>query len=77
MDSTASTAHTLSLDTFLARWTNTTASELATAQSFVMDLCELLGVDKPHGTPEPSAVQILVDQEDQQDERASPSSSGD
>lgn len=30
----------------------TTASELATAQSFVIDLCELLGVPKPHPTPE-------------------------
>ena len=27
-----------------------TASELATAQSFVMELCELLGVDKPYAT---------------------------
>lgn len=28
-----------------------TASELATAQSFVMELCELLDVPKPHPTP--------------------------
>lgn len=28
-----------------------TASELATAQSFVMELCELLDVPKPHSTP--------------------------
>jgi hypothetical protein len=35
---------------FIARWQGTTASELATAQSFVMDLCELLGVAKPHAT---------------------------
>ena len=28
-----------------------TASELATAQTFVIDLCELLGMSKPHPTP--------------------------
>ena len=37
---------------FITRWHGTTASELATAQSFVIDLCALLGVDKPHPTPE-------------------------
>ncbi|MEI2625238.1 MAG: type IIL restriction-modification enzyme MmeI [Giesbergeria sp.] len=37
---------------FIARWAGTTASELATAQSFVMELCELLGVAKPHATAE-------------------------
>ncbi len=37
---------------FIQRWHGVTASELATAQSFVIDLCELLGVDKPHPTAE-------------------------
>ncbi len=37
---------------FIARWSGTTASELATAQSFVIDLCALLGMAKPHPTPE-------------------------
>ena len=37
---------------FIERWQHNTASELATAQSFVMDLCELLGVTKPHPTAE-------------------------
>ncbi len=37
---------------FIQRWQHNTASELATAQSFLMDLCELLGVTKPHPTPE-------------------------
>ena len=37
---------------FIARWSGTTASELATAQSFVIDLCTLLGVARPHPTPE-------------------------
>ncbi|MBU0893796.1 MAG: class I SAM-dependent DNA methyltransferase, partial [Gammaproteobacteria bacterium] len=37
---------------FIQRWQHNTASELATAQSFVIDLCELLGVTKPHPTPE-------------------------
>ncbi|MCU0924723.1 MAG: class I SAM-dependent DNA methyltransferase [Hydrogenophaga sp.] len=36
---------------FIERWQGVTASELATAQSFVMDLCELMGVAKPHATP--------------------------
>ncbi len=36
---------------FIARWQGVTASELATAQTFVMDLCELLNVAKPHPTP--------------------------
>ena len=56
MTSTA-TAATAAIDAtatqaFIQRWQHNTASELATAQSFVMDLCQLLGVDKPHPTPE-------------------------
>ncbi|MFC7462200.1 class I SAM-dependent DNA methyltransferase [Hydrogenophaga defluvii] len=35
---------------FINRWQGVSASELATAQSFVIELCELLGVDKPHPT---------------------------
>ncbi len=46
-DTTTAAAHA-----FIQRWQHNTASELATAQSFVMDLCELLGVTKPHPTPE-------------------------
>lgn len=41
-----------STQAFISRWQHNTASELATAQSFVMDLCELLGVARPHPTPE-------------------------
>jgi hypothetical protein len=37
-------------DAFIARWQGVAASELATAQSFVIDLCALLGVDAPHAT---------------------------
>ncbi|MCZ2104735.1 MAG: class I SAM-dependent DNA methyltransferase, partial [Burkholderiales bacterium] len=37
---------------FITRWQGVTASELATAQSFVIELCELLGVEKPHPTPD-------------------------
>ena len=37
--------------TFITRWQGTTASELSTAQSFVRELCGLLGVDVPHATP--------------------------
>lgn len=35
---------------FITHWQGVTASELATAQSFVIELCELLGVEKPHPT---------------------------
>ncbi|PRY05597.1 DNA methyltransferase [Paraburkholderia sp. BL25I1N1] len=37
-------------EAFIERWHGVTASELATAQSFVMELCELLEVPKPHPT---------------------------
>ncbi|MDP3249491.1 MAG: class I SAM-dependent DNA methyltransferase [Polaromonas sp.] len=37
---------------FVERWQGVTASELSTAQSFVRELCELLGVQVPHATPE-------------------------
>lgn len=47
-DTTTATA----ANAFIQRWQHNTASELATAQSFVIDLCELLGVTKPHPTPE-------------------------
>jgi hypothetical protein len=40
------------VETFIARWQGVTASELATAQSFVIDLCALLFVDAPHATAE-------------------------
>lgn len=39
-------------EAFIKSWQGVAASELATAQSFVMDFCELLGVAKPHATPE-------------------------
>ena len=35
---------------FIARWSGNTASELATAQSFVIELCALLGAAPPHAT---------------------------
>ena len=37
---------------FITRWQGVTASELSTAQSFVIELCDLLGVPRPHPTPE-------------------------
>ena len=52
MHTTFSEADRLAATAFITRWSGTTASELATAQSFVIDLCALLGVDKPHPTPE-------------------------
>ena len=39
-------------EAFIARWQGVTASELATSQSFIIDLCELLDVPRPHPTPE-------------------------
>ncbi len=41
-----------SASAFITRWQGVTASELSTAQSFVIELCELLGVPRPHATPE-------------------------
>lgn len=35
---------------FVARWRGVTASELSTAQTFVIELCELLDVPRPHAT---------------------------
>ncbi len=35
---------------FIQRWQGVTASELSTAQSFVRELCDLLGVPAPHAT---------------------------
>lgn len=37
---------------FIAKWKGTAASELSTSQSFLIELCELLGVDRPHATAE-------------------------
>ena len=39
-------------DAFIDRWQGVTASELSTSQSFLIDLCRLLGVEVPHPTPE-------------------------
>jgi hypothetical protein len=49
-----STAQAASAAAFITRWRGVTASELSTAQSFVIQLCELLGVEPPHPTPEQS-----------------------
>ncbi len=49
----ADTAHTTAAaHAFIAKWRGVTASELATAQSFVIDLCDLLGLPRPHATAE-------------------------
>jgi hypothetical protein len=37
---------------FISRWQANTASELSTAQSFVIELCDLLAVPRPHATAE-------------------------
>jgi hypothetical protein len=38
------------IESFIARWRGVTASELATAQSFVIELCRLIDVPAPHAT---------------------------
>jgi hypothetical protein len=49
---TADSAVTAAAQAFITKWTGVTASELSTSQSFVIQLCELLGVAPPHPTPE-------------------------
>ncbi|WP_233457463.1 DNA methyltransferase [Melaminivora jejuensis] len=51
-DPAARAADNAAAAAFIARWQGVAASELATAQSFVIELCALLGVDTPHATPE-------------------------
>ena len=41
---------TQNVSDFITRWQGSTASELPTAQRFVIELCELLGVPRPHAT---------------------------
>ena len=48
----AGSASIFSNSAFIARWQGVTASELSTSQSFVIELCELLGVPRPHATAE-------------------------
>ena len=50
----ADEATTSAAQAFINRWKGVTASELSTSQSFVIQLCELLGVEAPHPTPEQS-----------------------
>jgi hypothetical protein len=45
-------ADTLATAAFIERWRGVSASELSTAQSFVIGLCGWLGVAPPHATPE-------------------------
>ncbi len=46
-DSAVTAAATEAANAFIQRWQGVTASELSTSQSFVIDLCELLGVPRP------------------------------
>jgi hypothetical protein len=38
------------VEKFIERWAISTASERATSQSFIIELCELLEVPRPHAT---------------------------
>ena len=51
MDATSATLNAAATQAFIARWAASTASELSSAQSFVIELCALLGVAPPHPTP--------------------------
>lgn len=46
------TVHDADAETFITRWKRVTASELSTSQSFLIELCDLLEVPRPHPTPE-------------------------
>lgn len=46
------TSPTSSADAFIQKWSGVTASELSTSQTFLLDLCGLLGVETPHPTAE-------------------------
>ena len=48
----ADPAEQAAAEAFIAKWQGVAASELSTSQSFLIDLCALLGVDAPHATPE-------------------------
>ncbi len=37
---------------FIGKWRGVAASELSTSQSFLIELCELPGVERPHATAE-------------------------
>ena len=50
------------IETFIARWQGVAASELATAQSFVIDLCALL--DVPRNEAYRMAMRIKEDSDD-------------
>ncbi len=39
-------------ETFIAKWNGIKASELSTSQTFLIDLCHLLGVETPHADAE-------------------------
>ncbi len=42
------------VDEFIAKWNGIQASELSTSQTFLIDLCHLLGVETPHADAEQS-----------------------
>lgn len=46
------TASTPQIQSFIDRWTGVTASEISTSHSFIIELCELLDVSRPHPAPE-------------------------
>src|SRR5690606_28829728 len=53
---TVSEAHHHDADGFIAKWQGVPASELSTSQSFLIELCELLGVPRPHPAPEQDSM---------------------
>lgn len=51
MSATAAPVSDVATLAFIQRWQGVTASELATSQSFIIELCELLGVERPTHEP--------------------------
>lgn len=48
--SAATAAAGTAADAFISKWRGVPATELSASQSFLLDLCALLGVDAPHAT---------------------------
>ncbi|MFO1261187.1 MAG: type IIL restriction-modification enzyme MmeI [Sphingomonadaceae bacterium] len=48
------------IENFIAHWRDTGGSELANTQSFINGLCDLLGVEKPHGSKSDDATNDYV-----------------
>ncbi len=60
MDERARDTETAEIDRFIARWAETGGAEMANAQSFINELCDLLGVPRPDGARPNEALNDYV-----------------